>query len=114
MWRRGVDISGFLPFCCRIVACACPVIATRKTARNDVKKSIHPEKIALADFHAVMAQDAVGGGGVEVEIREREIIDELLSRQRQRVGRPDRKSDITQVGAIELPVLERLHIVDGS
>ena len=40
--------------------------------RNDERLSAHPEEIALADFHAVVAQNAVGGGGMEVEVREGE------------------------------------------
>ena len=40
--------------------------------RNDKRLSAHPEEIALADFHAVVAQNAVGGGGMEVEVREGE------------------------------------------
>jgi len=40
--------------------------------RNDKRLSAYPEEIALADFHAVVAQNAVGGGGMEVEVREGE------------------------------------------
>src|SRR5882762_3770113 len=74
---------------------------------------VHPQKIALADFDAVVAQDAVGGGGVKVEIREREIIEVLLSLQRQGVGRADRKRNVASLSALELFRLERLDIVDG-
>ena len=31
----------------------------------------HAEEIALADLDAIVPQDAVGGGGVEIEVRER-------------------------------------------
>src|SRR5665647_3705504 len=75
--------------------------------------SIHPEKIPLADFDAVMAQNAVGGGGVEVEIREGIIIDELLSLQRERIGRADGKGNVAAVLALELRRLEGLDVVDG-
>ena len=49
-------------------------------------RSAHPEKIALADFHAVVAQNAVRGRGVEVEIREREAVEKLLALERHGVG----------------------------
>src|SRR3984893_5304580 len=91
--RRG--ISRF-----RVQSCGLP--------RNDGELSIHPEKIPFPDFHAVVAQDAVRGGGVEVEIREREIIEELLSLERHGVGRADRKSNVAAIGAVELRRLERL------
>src|SRR5215472_12643884 len=42
----------------------------------------HPEKIALADLDAVVAQDAVRGRGVEKEIRKHRAVDVLLARQR--------------------------------
>src|SRR5258708_39354620 len=76
------------------------------------KMSIHPQKIPLADFDAVVAQDAVRGRGVEVEIRECEVVQELLAFQRHGRG-TDRKSNVASVGAIELLGLERLHIGDG-
>ena len=47
------------------------------TSGND--ELTHPEKIALPDFHAIVAQDAVRGRGMKVKVREREIIEELLS-----------------------------------
>ena len=37
-----------------------------------MRASTHAEEIALADLDAVVAQDAVGGGGMEVEVREGE------------------------------------------
>src|SRR5260370_37567740 len=76
-------------------------------------KSIHTQKIAFPDFDAVVAQDAVGGGGVKVEIRERKIIEELLSLQRHGVAGADREADVSRVGALERFRLERLDIVDG-
>src|SRR5665811_911368 len=47
---------------CDCTSEACDFVAPR----ND-GLSIHPEKIALADFHAVMPENAVRGGGMEVE-----------------------------------------------
>jgi hypothetical protein len=40
---------------------------------------IHSEKIALPDFHAVMAQNAVSGRGMKVKIRKGELTQELLA-----------------------------------
>src|SRR5262245_37858821 len=72
----------------------------------------HPEKIPFADLDAVMAQNAVGDRGVEIEIREREARQELLALQRELVVRPGREGDVARVRAVELRRLVSLHIVD--
>src|SRR3979411_1441856 len=71
-------------------------------------QSSSPKKITLADFHPVMAKDAVSGGGVEVEIRERKIVEELLALQRDGLIGAGGKADLAGIGAIELRRLERL------
>src|SRR5580692_1934675 len=65
-------------------------------------QSAHAEKIALADFHAVVPQQAMGGHGVEVEIREGEAVEELLPRKGQAVVGADREGDVARIGAFEL------------
>src|SRR4051794_5096044 len=50
-----------------------------------VQGSIRAHKIALADFDAVVAQEAVGDGGVEVELGQGEVRDELLALHRHRL-----------------------------
>src|SRR5579859_7772346 len=47
------------------------------------RASGHAEKIPLADFDAIMPQNAVGGRGVEIEIRKRKAVEEFLTLQRQ-------------------------------
>jgi hypothetical protein len=59
-------------------------------SRNE-RRLFHPEKIPLADFDAVVAQDAVGGRGMEVEIREGEVGEILLALQRRRLARAEGK-----------------------
>src|ERR1700739_3425167 len=81
--------------------------------RGLVNQSAHAEEIALADFDAVVAQDAVGGSGVEVEVREREIVQEPLSLQGNGGVGADREGDVLGVATLELRRLERLDIVDG-
>src|SRR6201991_1057495 len=76
-------------------------------------KSTHPEKIPLADLDAVVAQDAVGGGGMEVEIREGKMADELLAFQGHALIRACGKLDVAAVRAVELRGLETVHILDG-
>src|SRR3954454_12692821 len=75
--------------------------------------SPHPEKIALADLDAVVAQDAVGGGGVEIEIRKRKAAGKLLALQRHGIARASREGDVFAIGAVELRRLERFDVVDG-
>jgi len=75
--------------------------------------SAHPQKIALADCHAIMAQNAVGDRGVEVEMRESKAGEELLALQRSGFVGTGGKSNVAQVRAVELLRLERPDIVDG-
>src|SRR3954469_20364987 len=76
-------------------------------------QSTHPEKIPLADLDAVVAQDAVGGSGVEVEVGEGKVADELLALQRHAAVRAGREFDVARLHAVELFGLETLDIVDG-
>src|ERR1700722_15742110 len=88
-------------------------LATFVAPRNDKEQSAHAEEIALADFDAVMPENVVRGGGVEVEIRQREMAEELLSLHRHGLVGASGKSDIAGVGAVELRRLERLDIIGG-
>src|ERR1700687_2782998 len=114
----AVDMGGFLGFIFVIPGRAErePGISRFRVwsfgpSRND-KLSIHPQKIPLADFHAIVAQDAVGGRGVEVEIRKRKIIEELLALQRHGVGPAHRKGNLAGIPTLELFRLERLYIIN--
>ena len=62
----------------------------------------HAQKVALADLNAVVAQDAVCGGGVEKEIGEGNAVDELLALQGRGAVGPGGKGHILAVGAFEL------------
>src|SRR4051812_2546724 len=75
-------------------------------------RSVRPEKIALADFHAVVAQDAVGGGGMEIEIRKRKGRKKLLALDRHGIAAADRKRHLAAVAALELRRLERFYVID--
>src|ERR1700722_12003980 len=85
--------------------------ASRRTEMTG-KGSTHTQKIFLADFHAIVTQNAVRCRGVEIKIGEGKIIEKLLSLQRHGV-RADGKSDILGVAALELCGLEGFQIVDG-
>ena len=62
-------------------------------------------EIALADFYAVVAQNVVGSGDMEIEVRQREIDEIVLARQRQRLA-ADREIDGTRFAAVDLFGLE--------
>src|SRR5882724_3331260 len=79
--------------------------------RND--GSTHPEIVPLADFHAVMPENAVRGRGVEIEVRKRKAVEELLALQRDGSVGPGGKGDVACICAFELRGLERLQIVAG-
>src|ERR1700743_3951224 len=75
--------------------------------------SAHAEKIALADFHAIVPQNAVGGGGVEIKVREGEAAEELLAGESEVVVGTDREGDFARIGALELRGLERFQVIAG-
>src|SRR4051794_10938398 len=66
------------------------------------ERSTHPHKIPLADLDAVVAQNAVRGGGVEVKVREHKVAEELLAFQRHRAVRTCGKFDVAVFRALEL------------
>src|ERR1043166_7724345 len=75
-------------------------------------RSRPPEKIALADLDTAMTQDVVGGGGVEIEVRQHEADQELLALERQGLLRADRKGDILLGGRVDVGGFGALHIVE--
>src|SRR2546421_3636901 len=103
-----IAANSAMPRAIRISRVTCAQ-ATRKPERLS-----HPEKITLADFDAVVAQNSMRGRGMEIKIRKGETIDEFLSLQRQGIVRANREGNLLGVGAFELRRLERLHIVDGA
>src|ERR1700736_6469291 len=77
------------------------------------QQSTHPEIIPLADFHAVMPENAVRGRGVEIEVRKRKAVEELLALERDGSVGPGGEGDVAAIRAFELRGLERLQIVAG-
>src|SRR5215471_14048402 len=85
---------------------------TSRTDEGEKERLSHAHEIALADFDAIMPQDAVGGGRVEIEIREGERAQELLALHGNAAVGPGREGDVLLVGALELRRLERFDVVD--
>lgn len=80
--KIGAPLAGpsiFSSVCSKAAANSGPRSSRGASCSRELRSSRHPEKIALADFHAIVTQDSVRDGGVEVEIRKRETIDELLA-----------------------------------
>src|SRR5215469_1190686 len=71
-------------------------------------RSARAEVIALADLDAGMPQDVVGGGDVEIEVRQPEMEQEVLALEGQGVG-ADRQRDLAGFAAVDLGRLEALH-----
>src|ERR1043165_2969768 len=69
-----------------------------------------PQKIALADLDAIVAQDVVGGGGVEIEVRQAKTDEDLFAGQFHG-GAAHRQLDDARLGAVELLGFEALHIL---
>src|SRR5450631_2225759 len=82
--------------------------------RTSRELSARAHKIPLADLHAVVAQDVVGGGGMKVEVRQREVAEKLLAVQGHGLVGTERKADLAGFGTIELRGPEGLHIVHGA
>src|SRR5262252_482759 len=59
-----------------------------------------------------MAQDVVGRGDVEVEVRQPEMEQKILALEGQGVT-ADRQCDLTTLAAVDLGSLEALHVVEG-
>src|SRR5438874_4849101 len=68
-----------------------------------------PYEVAFPDFHAALAQDCVGGGAVEIEVRHGEMQQILLTGQLQRVA-GNGEGDLTALAAIDLVGLEALEV----
>src|SRR5205085_11897275 len=70
------------------------------------------EEIALADLDTGMTQDVVGGGGVEIEVRQHEMDEELLTLERERLLRADRERDVLLGRRVDVGGLDALHVVE--
>jgi len=66
-----------------------------------------PEEIAFPDLDAAVAQDCVRGRAMEIEVRQGEVQQILLSRELQRVA-ADAEHDLAVLAAVDLLGLEGL------
>ena len=76
-------------------------------------RSGYAQKIALANLDTIVTKDAVGGRGMEIEIRECKAIEEFLTLQRQGFIGADREGDFAAVSALELRGRKLLEVVAG-
>src|ERR1700736_1775919 len=97
----------------RPVRDASRTIRSKPSTPQPIGLSVYAEKVALADFHAVVPQDAVCGRGMKVEVRERKMAEKLLPLEGHGLAGSGRKADLTILGAFELRGLEFFYIVDG-
>jgi hypothetical protein len=72
---------------------------------------VHAEKIALADFDAIMPEQAVSDRGVKIEIRKCEAVEEFLALERDGSIGTGGKRNVAAVRALELSGRERLQVV---
>src|SRR5207249_3888924 len=79
-----------------------PRVRRPKSFHVAMRSSAGADEIALADFHAVVAQNVVGGGGMKVEVRQGEMAEKLLPLQRQGLVRAGGKAHVAVLGAVEL------------
>src|SRR5262249_20071967 len=82
------------------------------TSGTGARASRPPEKIALAKLHAAVAQDVVGRGGVEIEVRQRKGDEIVRAFQCHRLLRADREGDVFGCARVDLRRREAFDIVD--
>src|SRR5471030_937629 len=68
------------------------------------------DEIPFPDFDATLAQDCVGRGAVEIEVRHGEMLEILRTGQFQRIT-ADREHDFSSFAAVDLFGLEALDVV---
>src|SRR5438445_4103309 len=70
-------------------------------------------EIALADLDAALADDVVGGGGVEIEVRQRIAEQQALPGELADLPAREGDLDFLALGAVDLALLHALEIFDG-
>src|ERR1700674_1616948 len=65
-------------------------------------RSGYAQKVPLADLDAIVTKNAVGGRGVEIEVRKCNAVEKFLTLQSQGSVGARRESDVTAVRAFEL------------
>src|SRR5262245_64607539 len=74
---------------------------------KDLQRHRRAHEVALAELDAGVAQDVVGGGAVEIEIRQDEVEQQRLSGELALVG-AELERDVLVLGAVDLRRLEGL------
>src|SRR5438045_6479336 len=70
-------------------------------------------EVALADLDAALPDDVVGGGGVEIEVRQRIAEQQALAGELANLPAREGDLDLLAFGAVDLARLHALEIVDG-
>src|SRR3979490_3013195 len=70
-------------------------------------------EVALADLDAALADDVVGGGGVEIEVRQGVAEQQALAGELAGLAAREGDLDVLAFGAVDLALLDALEIVDG-
>src|SRR4051794_27763602 len=67
------------------------------------------EEILLSDLHTTMTQNRVGGGEVEISVRQHEVVEVVVAMHLPFVGRAKRKRDLASGRRVDLLRVERLY-----
>src|SRR5438034_11682394 len=70
-------------------------------------------EIALADLDATLPDDVVGGGGVEIEVRQGVAEQQALAGELAGLAAREGDLDLLALGAVDLGGLDALAVVDG-
>jgi hypothetical protein len=82
-----------------------PAAAQRLAQRY--RPSAHAAEIPLAERPAAVAEDGVGRGGVEVEVRQRAADQVVLAREAQRAGAGGQRDGALLLKALPPPAISR-------
>src|SRR5262245_49759791 len=82
-----------------------------RSIRRRLQRDRLAHEVALAELEAAVAQDVVGGGAVEIEVRQDEIEQQRLAGELALVA-AELERDVLVLGAVDLRRLEALAEVD--
>src|SRR5436190_10000206 len=90
-----------------------PSMLQRSMDRGGELRRRCAHEIALADLDAALADDVVGGGGVEIEVRQRVAEQQALAGELAGLAAREGDLDLLALGAVDLALLDALEILDG-
>src|ERR1051325_5593268 len=90
-----------------------PAMTGMEASSSRILRRRAAHEIALADLDAALADDVVGRGGVEIEVRQGAAEQQALPGELAGLATRERDLDLLALGAVDLALLHALQIFDG-